>query len=36
MPQLSADEQRMIEEMAERHRVSPDAVLTLLVALQAG
>lgn len=36
MPQLSADEQRMIEEMAERHRVSPDAVLTLLAALEAG
>jgi hypothetical protein len=36
MPQLSADEQRMIEEMAERHRVSSDAVLTLLVALRAG
>jgi hypothetical protein len=36
MPQLSADEQRTIEEMAERHRVSRDAVLSLLVALQAG
>jgi hypothetical protein len=36
MPQLSADEQRTIEEMAQRHRVSPDAVLTLLTALQAG
>jgi hypothetical protein len=36
MPQLSADEERTIMEMAERHRVSSDAVLTLLVALQAG
>ncbi len=36
MPQLSADGQRAIKEMAERHQVSPDAVLTLLVALQAG
>lgn len=35
MPQFSADEQRTIEEMAERHQVSPDAVLTLLAALQA-
>ena len=36
MPQFSANQQRTIEEMAERHRVSPDAVLTLLAALQAG
>jgi hypothetical protein len=36
MPQFSADEQRTIKEMAERHQVSLDAVLTLLAALQAG
>ena len=36
MPQFSANQQRTIEEIAERHRVSPDAVLTLLAALQAG
>src|SRR4028118_1291528 len=36
MPHLSADEQRNVEELAERYQVSPDAVLTLLAALQAG
>ncbi len=36
MPQLSADDRRTVEEMAERHGVSPDAVLTLLAAMQAG
>jgi hypothetical protein len=36
MSQLSADEQRMVEELAERYQVSPGAVLTLLAALEAG
>ena len=36
MPRSSADEQRTIEDMAERQRVSLNAVVTLLVALQAG
>jgi hypothetical protein len=36
MPQASGNEQSMVEESAERHGVSPDAVLTLLAALQAG
>ena len=36
MPQLTPDAQRRITALASRYEVSPDAVLTLLGALQAG
>jgi hypothetical protein len=36
MPQLTPEGQRMVEEIASRHGVGTDAVLTLLTALAAG
>jgi len=36
MPQLTAEGQRIVEEIASRHGFSADAVLTLLTALAAG